>query len=118
MNQRESCVLCACKHIAQARVLLLESFKGYEEHYHFALGHLSEAEDELVKQHPSLAAYLRRFRKQLEADRDYCYPFSEAILHVAHQGESEVESRVREIESEFENKSPEELKAWWNSIQK
>lgn len=117
MNQRESCVLCACKHIAQARVLLLESFKGYEEHYHFALGHLSEAEDELVKQHADLAAYIRNFRKNLEADKNYVYPFSEVILRVAHQGEDEVESRIHEMESEFEDKTPEELRSWWNKIQ-
>jgi len=115
---RESCVLCACKHIAQARVLLLESLKGYEEHYLFALGHLSEAEDELVKDHAELANYLRDFRKQLEEDPEYVYPFTDAILHVAHQGEAEVEAHISDIEAEFEGKTPEELRAWWTTIQR
>ena len=118
---RESCVLCACKHIAQARVLMLEykrSPKEYDEHYFFAMGHLAEAEDELVRYHAALSTILRHHRKKLEADDQYAYPYTELILNVAKNGEDETEKRVRNIEKEFEGKSPADLMSWWNEIQK
>lgn len=40
------CNLCVIKHLVQARVLLLESIKGYPLHLIYALGHLAEACDE------------------------------------------------------------------------
>jgi hypothetical protein len=76
---RESCRECACKHIAQARVLLLEKAKGYPEHYWFAMGHLAEAEDELVKDFPEWAAMVRTERMKLQKDRDYKVPFADLI---------------------------------------
>jgi len=118
LKERESCVLCAVKHIAQARVLLLEMNNGYPQHYFFALGHLAEAEDELSKHHPSLRIYLRQLRKSLELNRDFSYPFSEAVLRVAVQGEHEVTKRVQAIEAEFEGKTLEELRQSWTQIQK
>lgn len=117
MHERESCVLCAVKHMAQARVLLLEASKGYEEHYFFALGHLAEAEDELIKHHPDLVSILRTHRKKLEDDSSYEYPFTALILNVAHNGEAQTEERVQEIEKEFQGKSMDDLKKWWTEMQ-
>ena len=117
---RESCVLCACKHIAQARVLMLEylrSPKEYEEHFDFALGHLSEAEDELVKDHVELSTTLRDYRKWLEADPRYPYPYGFLILEVRHQGEEETQKIIDEIEAEFVGKSPADLAKWWKELQ-
>jgi len=76
---RESCRECACKHIAQARVLLLERDKGYPAHYWFAMGHLAEAEDELVKDFPEEAALVRAERMKLQKNRDYEMPFADLI---------------------------------------
>lgn len=118
---RESCVLCACKHIAQARVLMLEykrSPREYEDHYDFALGHLAEAEDELVKHHSSLAVVAREHRKLLEADVDYAHPYGKVILQIRHQGEQETQKRIDDLEEEFVGKSREDLQTWWNEIQK
>ena len=115
--KRESCVLCAAKHVAQARVLILESRRGYPEHYYFALGHLAEAEDELEKHHLELARAVRAERKKLEEDHDYRIPFSELVLKVAVQGEEETEARIKAIEKEFSEMSDEELQSWWNEKQ-
>jgi hypothetical protein len=76
---RESCKTCACKHISQARALLLEMNKGYPEHYWFAMGHLAEAEDELMKEHPELGTKVREERLKLEQDKKYWINFADLI---------------------------------------
>ena len=74
---RNSCLSCALKHITQSSILLSESEKGYPNHYWYSLGHLAEAEDELVKDFPDLANIIRNARIVLEKDRssipDYNY---------------------------------------------
>jgi len=72
---RSTCIKCALKHISQARVLLLEKDKGYPEHYWFAMGHLAEAEDELIKDKPVEAHQIRDERLKLEKDRSYQIDF-------------------------------------------
>ena len=84
---RESCRECACKHIAQARVLLLETNKGYPEHYWFAMGHLAEAEDELVKDFPEETALVRAERLKLQENRGYDMPFADLINAICNQAE-------------------------------
>ena len=118
---RESCILCGCKHVAQARVLMLEYKRSpveYEEHYDFALGHLAEAEDELVKYHVELAALVRDHRKKLEEDTGYAFPYGKVILQIRHQGEEETQKRIDAIEAEFQGMTDEELRSWWFEIQK
>lgn len=117
MNERESCVLCACKHVAQARVLLLEALRGYPEHYWFAMGHLAEAEEELVKDFSVLADMVRSHRKKLEEDQSYRIPFGTVILEIAGQGDAALSARIQEIEREFAGKTEAELMAWWTKIQ-
>ena len=118
MTERESCVLCACKHVAQARVLLLEALRGYPEHYWFAMGHLAEAEEELVKDFSVLADLVRGHRKRLEEDREYQIPFGTVILEIAAYGESRIEAEIKEIEKGFENLSQSQLLSWWERIQR
>ena len=82
---RDTCIQCCAKHLGQARALLMETCKGYPEHYFYALGHLAEAEDECVMWFPSLAAFLRDLRMQLEDDAAFreVYPWGLVFLHVA-----------------------------------
>lgn len=47
---RPYCLACALKHVSQAVVLLAESKKGYPLHLWLAVGHLAEAEDELISE--------------------------------------------------------------------
>jgi len=76
---RPSCILCAIKHICQARALLLEARKGYYHHYWFAMGHLAEAEDELALKFSDYATVVREHRIHLEADRNFFPPFEDLI---------------------------------------
>ncbi len=66
MNIRPTCGRCAIKHMAQARVLMLETMKGYPLHVYYAMGHMSEAEDELVELMPDEAAAMRAERLKVE----------------------------------------------------
>lgn len=59
----------AATDLAQARILYLETQKGYPEHYWLALGHMAEAEDELLEVWPDLAEEIRKSRKMWEDDR-------------------------------------------------
>jgi len=66
MNDRPTCARCAIKHLAQARVLMLETRKGYPLHVWYAMGHMSEAEDELVERMPGEAQAVREERLKVE----------------------------------------------------
>jgi len=114
---RESCVLCAVKHIAQARALSLEIPKGYEEHYYFAMGHLAEAEDELEKRFAGLAGLVRRERKSWEADPAYSMPWTWLVLLVAHKGRDAELKQIRLIEAEVSEQTVEELTSWFTEVQ-
>ena len=63
---RESCYRCVCKHLGQAEVLMIEAEMGYPMHRHLAIGHLAEAEAEMLKVDPQVASYIRIKRKQYE----------------------------------------------------
>jgi predicted phosphoribosyltransferase len=61
---REACFECCRKHIAQAHILALEAKLGYPLHKYLAIGHLAEAEDEIIEKDESLAMYIRAKRKE------------------------------------------------------
>ena len=93
---RETCILCACKHLAQARILINETQLGYAEHFWYALGHLAEAEDELLCEHPPLAGKIRKHRKELEMYPRYEVPFKELILEIAEFGAYKLDELLQE----------------------
>lgn len=76
---RDSCLLCAIKHVAQAGILSMEALQGYPLHHWWALGHLAEAADELVADYPEMANELREYRKQYEDDPEVRLPYAEII---------------------------------------
>lgn len=98
MEPRKTCILCACKHLAQARALLLELKKGYPEHFWFSLGNLAEAEDELVVEFPELANRIRGERKQLEMYPKYMPDFKQLVLDVATVGGYDVDKILDPME--------------------
>jgi len=61
---------------------MLEVNKGYPEHYGYALGHLAEAEDEIVQDYPMFAGLIRVERKRLEDDPDYRPDWKGLVLAV------------------------------------
>lgn len=80
---RDSCIKCALKHLAQARVLLLEKEKGYPAHYWFAMGHLAEAEDELQREYPEFMEIIRGERLILEIKKTHKISFDIIIVALA-----------------------------------
>ncbi len=59
---RDSCLVCYRKHVAQAEVLMAEALNGYPLHGWLAVGHLAEAEHEVLKDHAALAETTRQER--------------------------------------------------------
>ena len=62
---RESCFDCVRKHIGQAHALLDETVQGYPRHFWWAVGHLSEAESESIRENRAVAREIRRARMDL-----------------------------------------------------
>ena len=65
-SNRPTCARCAIKHLAQARALMPETKKGYPLHVYYAMGHMGEAEDELVDLMPDAANEVRSARLAVE----------------------------------------------------
>ena len=65
---RDSCTDCCRKHLAQAMVLILEANKGYPEHAWLAVGHMAEAEDEMLEKYPEIANQIRDARVAMMED--------------------------------------------------
>jgi hypothetical protein len=63
---REGCIECVMKHISQAIILYHEMFKGYPEHLVYVVGHLAEAEDEILEFSKELCLRIRRQRKLIQ----------------------------------------------------
>lgn len=61
----EPCINCARKHIGQALVLGNESLLGYKNHIWLAVGHLSEAEREILPISQDIAEKIRNERLNL-----------------------------------------------------
>lgn len=59
---RPSCLDCARKHVAEAEVLMREALMGYPPHAYLAVGHLSQAEAELLKDFEEMAHIIRAER--------------------------------------------------------
>lgn len=59
---RASCLSCARKHLAAAEVLMCEALLGYPIFSWYAVGHLEQAEEELLSDYPNEAAAVRAER--------------------------------------------------------
>lgn len=86
MSNRDFCPRCAIKHLAQARALLKERDKGYPHHVWFAIGHMAEAEDEIVERMPDEARRIRDARVLLEKDLQGFVDFKDLMHTVATGG--------------------------------
>lgn len=67
---RKECFYCTRKHLAQAEVLMTEAKLGYPMHMYLAIGHLAEAEAEILAEDEALAKYIRSKRKAYEEGSD------------------------------------------------
>ena len=94
--KRITCLDCARKHLTQAKILRSEMFMGYPEHWEFSfehmekaeekiweahdkywdsMGHMSEASDELVVNHPVIANNIRDERLKFQDNPNYTPDF-------------------------------------------
>lgn len=81
---RDFCPQCAIKHLAQAGVLFKEYRKGYPHHIWYGLGHMAEAEDEIIEFMPEEANAIREVRKAIEADTTTQSAVAEALLSLMY----------------------------------
>ena len=67
---RDSCMSCVQKHLSRAYILMTEVIQGYSTangyiHESMLIAHLSEAEEESLKERPEFAAKIRELRIKL-----------------------------------------------------
>lgn len=79
---RPSCLNCCRKHLAQASVLATESRLGYPLHRWLAVGHLAEAEDEILERSPEIAKQIRIVRRMWMDDNSFAIDFLQLIAMV------------------------------------
>lgn len=94
---RTTCVLCCLKHVGQARALWLEAQKGYPNFHWFCIGHLAEAEDEIVQEYPGLADKIRTERKVLEGNPRYRPEFESLVEEVSKSTGYDVSTVLGEV---------------------
>ena len=90
---RPTCLNCARKHLAKALINMNEYRLGYPTFVWLAIGHLSEAEDELITRYPEQAYEIREHRKALEDDHTYLVPILETIDALTDLFDREVQKR-------------------------
>jgi hypothetical protein len=71
--------MCALKHLSQAWVISKEVRKGYPAFYWLVMGHMAEAEDELVNGHEEQAIKIRDARQAYQFDADNVPDFESLI---------------------------------------
>lgn len=76
---RPYCFYCARKHIAQAEVLMSEALNGYPLHKWLAVGHIAEAEHELLQHSQELVNEIREHRLEYMSDDKYDFPTLDII---------------------------------------
>ena len=76
---RDSCLNCVRKHLSQALILMQEVHQGYPQHRWIAIGHMGEAADEALKDHPKLADEIRKHRLKYMASADYEVPIMDLV---------------------------------------
>lgn len=79
---RPTCFDCVRKHLAQALILETEMRCGYPDFKWLVIGHIAEAEAELVAADEALANELREVRKIFEEDSRVSLPLMELIRRI------------------------------------
>ena len=79
---RPTCLECAGKHLAQACELIKEMNTGYPAFKWYVIGHLAEAEEETVRDYPSLANEIREYRVEWSDLQTLIIPFEELFARI------------------------------------
>lgn len=96
---RDSCIQCALKHLSQAFVLSQEVKKGYPHHYWFAMGHMAEAEDELLTDHAERVEPIREQRLLWQVEKEYKVPFADLVDDLVAYDERFAEASIKALNS-------------------
>lgn len=96
---RDSCLDCVRKHLSQALILMQEVHQGYPQHRWIAIGHMGEAADEALKEHPKLADEIRKHRLKYMANGDYQVPIMDLIKKASKAAGDLSEGRKRAAHS-------------------
>ncbi len=102
---RDTCRDCARKHIAQALILATEQCTGYPQFKWLVIGHLAEAEAELVAEHLELANEIRECRKEYEIDPSVAMPLMELLDQITELDEK-IEAEATAKEAKAKKKRP------------
>ncbi len=73
---RPACPQCVLKHLADAGILMIEAQHGYPVHRAWAIGNLSQAEQECFATDPEFAAVIREQRLKIMMDQEYVPDFN------------------------------------------
>lgn len=106
---RPSCLNCARKHVAQAECLLNEYRSGYELHLWLAIGHLAEAEAELMERWPEHAYYIRQHRILLIGEPTYKVPTLKILEVLCCEAKAMQSNRMPEAGAPAEDVLPRTL---------
>ena len=100
---RPTCLDCARKHLAQASILLEEYATGdYDVHFWYAMGHMAEAESEVMATYPELAILVRAERVKMIDNDGYFTDFEYLIETASKLAEGEINARGEEDEKEVD----------------
>ncbi len=73
---RPACPQCVLKHLADAGILMIEAQHGYPVHRAWAIGNLSQAEQECFAMDPEFAAEIREKRLKIMTEQEYVPDFN------------------------------------------
>ncbi len=88
---RPACPQCVLKHLADAGILMIEALHGYPVHRAWAIGNLSQAEQECYAISPEFAADIRAVRLRIMSEPEFTPDFNpllERALELAGQAAS------------------------------
>lgn len=85
LGQAKVCAKKAMLLVGEAKVLWLETFRGYPHHYWDALAHMAQAEEEIAVIMPDETAAINAARKAWEADAKDVPDFDE-LRYMVNEG--------------------------------
>jgi len=100
---REPCVQCCLKHLGQARAIVCETKKGYPEHYYFAMGHMAEAEDEIVNLYPEVEERIRSQRYAFQEDQSNVPDWAVLVRLVLDTDEAYANKMLEDMNLKWQN---------------
>ena len=100
---RSPCLMCVKKHLGQAEVLMAEALRGYPEHQWLAVGHLAEAEEELLGISVDFSNEIRDYRVKYMEDIKFPVPIVELLKNLSNFKVAEPTKEEKETAEAIDN---------------